>query len=607
MQRSRRFWCKQALQQLQPQAVRQAHVGDDGVELLAVQLLPGLSQRAGGIDAVTLAQQCELVQRAQVRLVVDDQDAGGRDGSGTSGYCVKAAVPGQRGRGGSDEELVALTRRGRRGGAARGSRSVRRAARTARGRCRGPGRWSGSPRRRRARTGGAAPPAPAARRRSRPCRRGWLPSQRVATWIESGAGARIAQRVVQQVDQHAPQVVGSNATRAPARPETTARALLRVCRANPRPAATAASSERRSTSRPCCCTRATFEDLVDDLRQPLRVLPHQRAELPVPGSLQVFLKQGVGLGDGRQRVADFVGDRGRHPAHGGQFSVRSRASISRRSSRNITHRQSCRSSCGAVSRVRTERVQRWPDARTAVRLLRFALREGARPARPAASMPAADSSKGAARRAACPPAARAAGLAACTSPSGSTTSTPSLSVSITSSFTCAWIRAARWLRAPAVSSRASRAASWLARRATTKYPVPVSPPAQAPASTRLQQSAEPGVGQQQQGDRGGRAQREQGSRAPRPSAPAAKQRGVVDAAGLQRTAVWRTPAGRCRWWRPLRIEGWPGTGRVQQPHRQRRRQVGGAQADQPAAQRLAECRHQALQQQQHQRHKDAGA
>ncbi|MCY1381361.1 hypothetical protein D9M69_692590 [compost metagenome] len=58
---------------------------------------------------------------------------------------------------------------------------------------------------------------------------------------------------------------------------------------------------------------------------------------------------------------------------------------------------------------------------------------------------------------------------------GSTTSTPSLRPSITSSLTCACVRAAAWLLKARASSRARRSASWLASTATRKKPVPVRP------------------------------------------------------------------------------------------------------------------------------------
>jgi hypothetical protein len=65
------------LQQLHAEAVGQAHVGDDGVELLPVQLRARLLHTGGGFHAVAFAQQGQLVERAQVGFVIDDEDGGG--------------------------------------------------------------------------------------------------------------------------------------------------------------------------------------------------------------------------------------------------------------------------------------------------------------------------------------------------------------------------------------------------------------------------------------------------------------------------------------------------------------------------------------------------
>ena len=64
-------------QQLQSQAVGQAHVGDQYIKTLLGQAFASLRQVAGGGYLVTFAQQGEFVQGAQVGFVVDDQHRGG--------------------------------------------------------------------------------------------------------------------------------------------------------------------------------------------------------------------------------------------------------------------------------------------------------------------------------------------------------------------------------------------------------------------------------------------------------------------------------------------------------------------------------------------------
>ena len=64
----------QLLDQFHPQAVGQPHVGDQHVVAPGLEPGPGLGQVAGHVHPVALAQQGQLVQRAQVGLVVHDQD-----------------------------------------------------------------------------------------------------------------------------------------------------------------------------------------------------------------------------------------------------------------------------------------------------------------------------------------------------------------------------------------------------------------------------------------------------------------------------------------------------------------------------------------------------
>ena len=62
-------------QQLQPVAVGQPHVGDDRIEAGGLQQRPGLLDAGRRLDVVALAQQRQLVEGAQIGLVVDDQQA----------------------------------------------------------------------------------------------------------------------------------------------------------------------------------------------------------------------------------------------------------------------------------------------------------------------------------------------------------------------------------------------------------------------------------------------------------------------------------------------------------------------------------------------------
>ena len=70
----------QPLQQFQAGAVGQPHVGDDRAVGTLAQQRPGLLDAARGLDHVAFAHQRQLVQRAQIGFVVDDQQAvgGGR-------------------------------------------------------------------------------------------------------------------------------------------------------------------------------------------------------------------------------------------------------------------------------------------------------------------------------------------------------------------------------------------------------------------------------------------------------------------------------------------------------------------------------------------------
>ena len=62
--------------QLQAETIGQPHVGDDQVKSVFMQAGKGLRQAFSGIDPEALAQQRQLIERAQVRFVIDNQYAG---------------------------------------------------------------------------------------------------------------------------------------------------------------------------------------------------------------------------------------------------------------------------------------------------------------------------------------------------------------------------------------------------------------------------------------------------------------------------------------------------------------------------------------------------
>ena len=68
------------LQHVEAGAVGQAHVGDDGAVGAILQMQQRLLHGAGGVEVVAFAQQRQLVERAQVGLVVDDEQAEVRGG-----------------------------------------------------------------------------------------------------------------------------------------------------------------------------------------------------------------------------------------------------------------------------------------------------------------------------------------------------------------------------------------------------------------------------------------------------------------------------------------------------------------------------------------------
>ena len=64
-------------QQLQSEAIRQPHVRDDGIKGVVLQKLACLGQVSCGFNPVAFAQQCQLIQGAQVRLIVNHQNVSG--------------------------------------------------------------------------------------------------------------------------------------------------------------------------------------------------------------------------------------------------------------------------------------------------------------------------------------------------------------------------------------------------------------------------------------------------------------------------------------------------------------------------------------------------
>jgi len=98
-----------AAQQIQSRAIGQAHVGDD--ELVAagptlLQQRPGFLDAARAVDVVAFAQQRQLVQGAQIGLVVDNQQAGARQEE-APGRTGSQAQPRSSGSTGWDSAVVA--------------------------------------------------------------------------------------------------------------------------------------------------------------------------------------------------------------------------------------------------------------------------------------------------------------------------------------------------------------------------------------------------------------------------------------------------------------------------------------------------------------------
>ena len=186
-QRSARCCSRRSLKQVHAQAVGQAHVGDDARQnAVAPSNSRACARSPDPDDLVALAQQGQFVQRAQIRLVVDDEDMNIVHGwpalSLGSTFC---RCPGRAPPGKADAELVAGDRRRLHTALdAVQSRSSHRGPRTIPGRYTGPDRWNGFPKKRTARTDGARPMAPWARHRSRPPARH---GRRRSRWSQPGS------------------------------------------------------------------------------------------------------------------------------------------------------------------------------------------------------------------------------------------------------------------------------------------------------------------------------------------------------------------------------------------------------------------------------------
>ena len=136
--------------------------------------------------------------------------------------------------------------------------------------------------------------------------------------------ALVAQSIVQQVDQYAAQVVGVKVHPQTQRAQehlyvAPGRVLLQPVAADTVYCLVQFDLHRRRMRPGQLGDSGNLQHLVDDFSQAQGVVPHHGGQ-PLLGRVrQVFFQQGVGLGDGRQRVADFVGYGSRHAAHGSHF------------------------------------------------------------------------------------------------------------------------------------------------------------------------------------------------------------------------------------------------------------------------------------------------
>ena len=317
-------------QQVEPRAVGQPHVGDHRVEALLLQLGLGLVHRGRGFHAVAFAQQGQLVQRAQVGLVVDDQHVGVGAGGGCGSHQTTMLSSGA----GCVPTLLGLRK-----ATEKALPSIRAAGRAAHCTPVADGcavAFAQLAADVQAQAGGAAfggeerleqvllhrlfqrlAVAPDLQRGLAAGRQAGGHLQRIVV------RADVAPRVVQQVDEHAAQVVGLELHAGLRRLQLHAHAAPLAGLAAPVAAdgvhRVVQRQRRRRRQLGAVLHPRDVQHLFGDLGQPLGVLPHHQRQPLVGRIVQVFIQQRIGLHDGGQRVADFVRDGSRHAAHGRQL------------------------------------------------------------------------------------------------------------------------------------------------------------------------------------------------------------------------------------------------------------------------------------------------
>ena len=137
-------------------------------------------------------------------------------------------------------------------------------------------------------------------------------------------GPHVAQGVVQQVDQHAAQVLGIKLhLRLPWRIQHDLPPALAgswACQSLPDLGHVSSSGTVDAGAWLIwCCTRAMSSTSSAMRARRSAFCCTMWARRFCAGSVQVFFQQRIGLDDGCQRVADFMGHGGRHAAHGSQL------------------------------------------------------------------------------------------------------------------------------------------------------------------------------------------------------------------------------------------------------------------------------------------------
>ena len=133
----------------------------------------------------------------------------------------------------------------------------------------------------------------------------------------------MAVRVVQQVDEHAAQVLGVEAHTQRAIADLGAQAAVgphgQLHRARPLRRCLAHGGAGVDGTRQRIGTGRNLHDIVDQTLEPLDVVGHHGRQALLVGRQGVFHHQRVGLRNRGQRVADLVRDAGRDTAHRGQL------------------------------------------------------------------------------------------------------------------------------------------------------------------------------------------------------------------------------------------------------------------------------------------------